>query len=205
MADHHRVDLVVDALKMAAGRGRLRPGCIAHSDRGSEYTSIQFWFEIGELGLRQSCGRTGSCFGNAAAESFWALLKEEIGTRIWPGPPPALRSSTSSRPSITAAACANTRSSATSPRPRPGNGTNTTSQHRHRVSKITGKLQRPARGRRWTPAHAGDVPASRAGAPSSACAGPARTPPPADQTTFPSWPGPASAPLALPSPRAEAS
>ncbi|MFD6022428.1 DDE-type integrase/transposase/recombinase [Streptomyces sp. NPDC060286] len=42
MADHHRADLVVDALKMAAGRGRLRPGCIAHSDRGSEYTSSQF-------------------------------------------------------------------------------------------------------------------------------------------------------------------
>lgn len=36
MADHHRASLVVDALGMAAGR-RLQPGCIAHSDRGSEH------------------------------------------------------------------------------------------------------------------------------------------------------------------------
>lgn len=84
MADHHRAELVVDALDMAYGRGGLEPGCVIHSDRGSEYTSAQFSDRIQELGLRQSCGRTGSCFDNAAAESFWALLKEEIGTRTWP-------------------------------------------------------------------------------------------------------------------------
>ncbi|MFE3144419.1 hypothetical protein [Streptomyces scopuliridis] len=28
-------------------------------------------------------GRTGICFNNAAAESLLAILKEEIGTRIW--------------------------------------------------------------------------------------------------------------------------
>ena len=84
MAGHHRASLVVDALAMAAGRGRLQPGCIAHSDRGSEYTSDELRREIGRLGLRQSMGRTGSCYDNAAAESFFALLKEEIGTRHWP-------------------------------------------------------------------------------------------------------------------------
>jgi len=84
MADHHRAEPVVDALDMAYGRGNLEPGCVIHSDRGSEYTSTQFCDRIRELGLRNSCGRTGSCFDNAAAESFWALLKEEIGTRIWP-------------------------------------------------------------------------------------------------------------------------
>ncbi|MFJ9634692.1 IS3 family transposase [Streptomyces sp. NPDC101175] len=84
MADHHRAELVVDALDMAYGRGGPEPGCVIHSDRGSEYTSTQFRARIQELGLRQSCGRTGSCFDNAAAESFWALLKEEIGTRTWP-------------------------------------------------------------------------------------------------------------------------
>jgi putative transposase len=84
MADHHRAELVVDALDMAAALGRLEPGCVIHSDRGSEYTSGQLRSRIRELGHRQSMGRTGSCFDNAAAESFWAVLKEEIGTRFWP-------------------------------------------------------------------------------------------------------------------------
>ncbi|MFE3907817.1 DDE-type integrase/transposase/recombinase, partial [Streptomyces sp. NPDC059153] len=84
MADHHRAGLVVDALTMAAGHGRLQPGCIAHSDRGSEYTSDELRREMVRLRLRQSMGRTGSCSDNAAAESFFALLKEEIGTRQWP-------------------------------------------------------------------------------------------------------------------------
>jgi transposase InsO family protein len=84
MADHHRASLVVDALRMATGRGRLQPGRIAHSDRGSEYTSDELRREIRDLGMRQSMGRTGSCFDNAAAESFFAVLKEEIGVRHWP-------------------------------------------------------------------------------------------------------------------------
>jgi transposase InsO family protein len=76
--------IVVDALDMAAALGRLEPGCVIHSDRGSEYTSGQLRIRITELGYRQSMGRTGSCFDKAAAESFWAILKEEIGTRFWP-------------------------------------------------------------------------------------------------------------------------
>ncbi|MFC5779552.1 DDE-type integrase/transposase/recombinase [Streptomyces aureus] len=83
MADHHRAGLVVDALRMAAGRGGLKGGCIAHSDRGPEYTSREYRTPIRELGLRQSMGRTGSCYDNAAAESFFGLLKAEIGTTIW--------------------------------------------------------------------------------------------------------------------------
>ncbi|CAM5508867.1 IS3 family transposase [Streptomyces canarius] len=36
MADHHRAELVVNALDMTHGRGGLEPGCVVHSDRGSE-------------------------------------------------------------------------------------------------------------------------------------------------------------------------
>ncbi|MCI0385904.1 IS3 family transposase [Streptomyces sp. CNQ085] len=83
MAGHHRAELVTDALRMAAARGGPQPGCIMHTDRGSEYTSGEFRRETGTLGLRQSMGRTGICCDNAAAESFFGLLKAEIGTAVW--------------------------------------------------------------------------------------------------------------------------
>ncbi|MFC8015393.1 IS3 family transposase [Streptomyces cinereoruber] len=83
MAEHHRAELVTDALRMAVGRGHPEADCIMHSDRGSEYTSSQFQRQIEELGMRQSMGRTGSCCDNAAAASFFGLLKAEIGTLVW--------------------------------------------------------------------------------------------------------------------------
>ncbi|XQE84219.1 IS3 family transposase [Streptomyces microflavus] len=82
MADPHRAELPVSALRMAAGRGGLEHGCIMHTDRGSEYTSDEFRAEIGKLHMRQSMGRVGSCYDNAAAESWFALLKAEIGTTV---------------------------------------------------------------------------------------------------------------------------
>lgn len=77
MADHMRTDLVADALDMAARNHTLAEKCIFHSDRGSQYTSAQFVEKIAELGMRQSLGRTGVCYDNAMAESFFAALKNE--------------------------------------------------------------------------------------------------------------------------------
>ncbi len=54
---------------MAAGRGDLQPGCIAHADRGSDYTSEELRCNIRELGMRQSMGRTGSCYDSASLMS----------------------------------------------------------------------------------------------------------------------------------------
>nr|WP_166682584.1 IS3 family transposase [Streptomyces sp. 846.5] len=56
MADHHRAELPVAALEMAAGRGVLEQGCIMHTDRGSEYTGAEFRSAIEKLDMRQSRG-----------------------------------------------------------------------------------------------------------------------------------------------------
>nr|WP_033294472.1 IS3 family transposase [Amycolatopsis jejuensis] len=83
LAGHQRADLVCDAITLAADRGLTRPGAVFHSDRGTQYRSAEFHRTLTAHGIRPSLGRTGSCYDNAAAESFFATLKTEIGTRTW--------------------------------------------------------------------------------------------------------------------------
>lgn len=78
VADHMRTELVTDALAMAIERRRPSRGVIFHADRGSQYTSIEFVEFCVDNGVRNSVGRTGICYDNAAAESFWATLKKEF-------------------------------------------------------------------------------------------------------------------------------
>jgi len=78
MATHQRTSLICDALTMAAGRGRLHPRAIFHSDRGSQYTSTEFAVHLGAFNLRGSMGRVGQCWDNALAESFFSALKTEL-------------------------------------------------------------------------------------------------------------------------------
>jgi transposase InsO family protein len=75
--DNYRTPLISAAIRMAARNVSLPDGAIFHSDRGSNYTSAEFAAVLGELGIRQSVGRTGSCFDNALAESFNAAVKVE--------------------------------------------------------------------------------------------------------------------------------
>jgi putative transposase len=69
--------LVCAALTMATRRFPLPKGAIFHSDRGSQYTSHDFGHALHQHGIRQSTGRTGICFDNAMAESFFGKLKTE--------------------------------------------------------------------------------------------------------------------------------
>jgi transposase InsO family protein len=83
MAGHMRAELVSDAVQLAHRRGLVAARAIFHSDRGSQYTSAEFRATLTKLHMRASMGRVGSCYDNAVAESFFATLKAEIGTRVW--------------------------------------------------------------------------------------------------------------------------
>ncbi len=78
LADHMRTSLVTDALAMAITHGHVAPGAVFHSDRGAQYTSAEFAGFCSTHGVRPSTGRTGVCWDNAAAESFFAALKNEM-------------------------------------------------------------------------------------------------------------------------------
>jgi len=79
MAEHMRTELVADALDMAAAaRGGETAGVIFHGDRGSQYMSSDYRQQLDDLDMVQSVGRTGVCWDNAVAESFWSSLKREV-------------------------------------------------------------------------------------------------------------------------------
>jgi putative transposase len=83
LATHMRTSVVTDALAMGVDAGLVAPDAIFHSDRGSQYTSTEYWATLKKLQIRASMGRVGSCYDNAVAESYFASLKAEIGTRVW--------------------------------------------------------------------------------------------------------------------------
>ena len=86
IAEHMRADLVQDALQMAITlRGDLPRRVVFHADRGTQYASKQITAFAADNGITRSMGRTGVCWDNAMAESFFATLKTEFYyRRAWP-------------------------------------------------------------------------------------------------------------------------
>jgi transposase InsO family protein len=80
--------LVGDALVMAFTRRRPDRRIVHHSDRGAAYTSLAFSARAAQFKLDQSFSAVGSCYDNAAVESFFATLKRELAWihdhRTWP-------------------------------------------------------------------------------------------------------------------------
>ena len=80
--DNYKTPLIEEAIRMAARNYPLEYDAIFHSDRGSNYTSAQFADTLRALDIRQSVGRTGVCWDNAMAESFFGALKNERVHRV---------------------------------------------------------------------------------------------------------------------------
>ncbi len=85
MTNHLKTELVVDAVNMAIYNRRPAPGLIHHSDRGSQYTSVEFGSRLKEAGLLPSMGSVADAYDNSMAESFVSTLKRELIYRhSWP-------------------------------------------------------------------------------------------------------------------------
>jgi transposase InsO family protein len=84
LAPHMRTSLAVDALKAAHRAGLVAGNAIMHTDRGGQYHSRAYRNALRRLEVRQSTSRSGSCLDGAAAESFFATIKTEIGVDSWP-------------------------------------------------------------------------------------------------------------------------
>ena len=85
MANNLKTDLVLDALNMAIYTRRPQPGLVHHSDRGSQYTSVEFGSRLKEAGLLPSMGSVADAYDNSMAESFVSPLKRELIHRhSWP-------------------------------------------------------------------------------------------------------------------------
>jgi putative transposase len=85
MANHLWTELVLEAVNMAIYTRRPSPGLIHHSDRGSQYTSVEFGSRLREEGLLPSMGSVADAYDNSMAESFVSTLKRELINRhSWP-------------------------------------------------------------------------------------------------------------------------
>ena len=80
MAMSERIDrhLILGALEDALRLRRPRIGLLHHSDRGSQYASIEYQDELRKHGILCSMSRRGNCWDNAVAESFFSTLKMEL-------------------------------------------------------------------------------------------------------------------------------
>lgn len=87
MSDHQRSEHVWEAMKLGICSQKeslslKKPALLIHSDRGGQYASEFFREKLRRVGITQSMSRSGNCYDNAYAESFFHTLKIELVHRI---------------------------------------------------------------------------------------------------------------------------
>ncbi len=78
MQQQMKTELVSQAMHMAITRRQPDAGLLHHSDRGVQYASEDYQRLLRQHGIVCSMSRTGDCYDNAVAESFFATLKREL-------------------------------------------------------------------------------------------------------------------------------
>lgn len=73
--------LATTALHSAIARRGQVPGCIVHTDRGSQFRSRKFVHALHRNDMVGSMGRVGAAGDNAAMESFFSLLQKNVLNR----------------------------------------------------------------------------------------------------------------------------
>ena len=78
MREDLTAQLVLDALGMAVTQRNATPGLVAHSDHGSQYTSLAYGTYAKGSDIDLSTGSIGDPWDNAVAETFFASLEKEL-------------------------------------------------------------------------------------------------------------------------------
>ena len=78
MPENLKAEGVAQALSMALNGRRPGAGLLHHSDRGVQYACVDYRELLNEHGIVASMSRSGNCYDNAVAESFFGTLKTEL-------------------------------------------------------------------------------------------------------------------------------
>jgi putative transposase len=80
VSDRLKKDLAITALMRAISIRQPEPGCIHHSDRGSQYCAHEYQRQLRHHGIVPSMSGKGNCFDNAMVETVFKTIKSEM---IW--------------------------------------------------------------------------------------------------------------------------
>ena len=78
VAERMTAQLVIDVFNQARTRYLMKRRAIIHTDRGSQYASVEYRRLLHINGFRQSMSAAGNCYDNAQAESFFSRFKAEL-------------------------------------------------------------------------------------------------------------------------------
>jgi transposase InsO family protein len=76
--ERQTASLAVNALNNACARRNPEPGCIFHSDHGTQFDCDDYRSALVAHGMVQSMGSIGDCYDNAITESAFSTIKSEL-------------------------------------------------------------------------------------------------------------------------------